>query len=855
MCTHEIWTYSECGCTANHFVSCTESLRSRQNAGCLGQVSERWEDSSPPSPCDPGVKHTDIQSQCHRPCSISRTITKQFLEPICDDCLLHELGVAPPLEREKPLIWNSNVKIEVNESEVEDILPSDSGNAQSVNELGIFESNVEVEITEHTENELATRHTSRLPPQTDALQSSSRSSRLSLGDADSESSDVDGACRGRGRSRTKQIRRMAMDVSRENVRLRISSRLPYFQQRSLQNFKEGLQGRSADNTSRNTSSSRSPMRARPKPLKSILQRFAEVHSDGWSRAKETVQHLSRSISRKNRKARRRPRLEEDAATDALSETTSATMSNTTSNDHASGLSELQQSDTLPEQHVGMCSSKERLAQATMSASQQDAESHERPTPARVDYVESSISPDEPADKHFQSRDTWEEHLNHDLSSPRHIKHRHFIHRHGVDDTDDVFGGKAEVFPDAARPIGSSTSTAVSSGNWRVTRPSNSSDPFLHSSFEYSVKSFSDVHHSIESPEMKQRLMSSSSRPSIPATASDVSVSYQDHLNSARRLASLVSSVDFDREDPDGATTADEICFPSEKPTTPQTSSHSTVATPRTAIKEPVTAHRIDKLHTAASAKYALHTSRSTSALSQIVHRDSADTSPTPSPSGFQPQNTILALHTLSTPFHASLAPRNIDTILSTSEFADRPPPRPLPPTPSPSRSSNGHHPSTSPTTSSQSRVTELDSCPVIVAAERPPGKDEVKSCTWIRQLCPSAPGHRDCDRVVSMALGRCYCHCDSPDHDMDRSTDKKRIPLSRFSEGGHEPGVQINVSMSGGKESPLLGQQTGQGAPRVGQLDACQSLNPAVEYIMGLELCSVCLDTGVVVDRGGGKAR
>jgi hypothetical protein len=230
-------------------------------------------------------------------------------------------------------------------------------------------------------------------------------------------------------------------------------------------------------------------------------------------------------------------------------------------------------------------------------------------------------------------------------------------------------------------------------------------------------------------------------------------------------------------------------------------------------------------------------------------------SPNPSTNNFQTRKTVLALHHLSTPFHASLGPHTIDGILTTvaPAMSEQPRPRPLPPTPSPALSPSRHNSPASPTTSQPSNTADPKCIAETEAAERAVAKDEVKPCTWIRQLCPSAPARSGCDRVVSIALGRCYCHYDTDWYHINHSMDEERSTCSEHTEGDHELGMHISISISGGKESPLLGQKIGQGGPHTRQLEACRSQNPAVEYVMGLELCGVCLDTGVVVGRGGGR--
>jgi hypothetical protein len=127
MCVSEIWTYDECGCQYLDPIPCHDRvLLSPKNSHPL---SENWALVSHPSsssissvcgkdaiveadePMSPSLAHQNnvFRSQnlaeaaynhrLHlvRTCSIRQTIQKTFLEPICDDCVLLELGLAPEL--------------------------------------------------------------------------------------------------------------------------------------------------------------------------------------------------------------------------------------------------------------------------------------------------------------------------------------------------------------------------------------------------------------------------------------------------------------------------------------------------------------------------------------------------------------------------------------------------------------------------------------------------------------------------------------------------------------------------------------------------------------------------------------
>lgn len=119
MCITEIWTYYECGCHYLHPIPCYD--RALQPPGNTYGPSENWalvSDTSPSSPPSVASKKADDPtriSSSHpdtagsgdetdtaynhglhlvRTCSLRRTAQKTFLEPICDDCLLLELGLA-----------------------------------------------------------------------------------------------------------------------------------------------------------------------------------------------------------------------------------------------------------------------------------------------------------------------------------------------------------------------------------------------------------------------------------------------------------------------------------------------------------------------------------------------------------------------------------------------------------------------------------------------------------------------------------------------------------------------------------------------------------------------------------------
>jgi hypothetical protein len=124
MCITEIWTYHECGCHYLHPIPCHD--RVLESLSKPYRRSENWELTSHVSSSslssllredavaetqDPAGMSSSEAGTCSsedetdtvynhrldlvRTCSLRRTVQKTFLEPICDDCLLLELGLAP----------------------------------------------------------------------------------------------------------------------------------------------------------------------------------------------------------------------------------------------------------------------------------------------------------------------------------------------------------------------------------------------------------------------------------------------------------------------------------------------------------------------------------------------------------------------------------------------------------------------------------------------------------------------------------------------------------------------------------------------------------------------------------------
>src|SRR5436853_6798415 len=107
MCITQIWQYRECGCHYHHRVPCSPSLSTnltttprRLEAGSpLSSAASSSSEGSPTSPdgCSTCTSNNDSFPVVSGQCSIRDVVHKTFLDPICDDCLLEELGLQPEL--------------------------------------------------------------------------------------------------------------------------------------------------------------------------------------------------------------------------------------------------------------------------------------------------------------------------------------------------------------------------------------------------------------------------------------------------------------------------------------------------------------------------------------------------------------------------------------------------------------------------------------------------------------------------------------------------------------------------------------------------------------------------------------
>src|ERR1700722_8557045 len=100
MCITQIWTYRECGCRYHRLVPCHPSFNPsstipRQRCDRHLSNTSSSSDRSPTSANGSPFTSGDLFPSLNRQCSIRHFVQKNFLEPICDDCLVEELGLQP----------------------------------------------------------------------------------------------------------------------------------------------------------------------------------------------------------------------------------------------------------------------------------------------------------------------------------------------------------------------------------------------------------------------------------------------------------------------------------------------------------------------------------------------------------------------------------------------------------------------------------------------------------------------------------------------------------------------------------------------------------------------------------------
>src|SRR3954453_1664732 len=103
MCITQIWTYRECGCHYHRLMPCHPSFNTSSTTLRRRRVDHHLSNTSPSSGRSATSTNRSLFSSgdlfptLNRQCSIRHFVHKNFLEPICDECLIQELGLQPEM--------------------------------------------------------------------------------------------------------------------------------------------------------------------------------------------------------------------------------------------------------------------------------------------------------------------------------------------------------------------------------------------------------------------------------------------------------------------------------------------------------------------------------------------------------------------------------------------------------------------------------------------------------------------------------------------------------------------------------------------------------------------------------------
>lgn len=116
MCVTEEWSYRECGCRFEYRSSCSrEKSNSPPSQSTKDNVITNPGDYADLEPNSFDFFKNEMPFDQQRQCSVNHRMPKQFLEPICDDCLLKELNMSTTFTRNRanrPLCYQDELILE-----------------------------------------------------------------------------------------------------------------------------------------------------------------------------------------------------------------------------------------------------------------------------------------------------------------------------------------------------------------------------------------------------------------------------------------------------------------------------------------------------------------------------------------------------------------------------------------------------------------------------------------------------------------------------------------------------------------------------------------------------------------------
>jgi hypothetical protein len=310
MCLTEIWTYSECGCQYLYPVPCYDRIlpspgksETQDHLPYQPSLSRRpspvacpsaaREDPMSDAVSQPPSKHSrprhedEDAAYAHalslvRACSLRRRAQKTFLEPICDGCLLAELGLAPEVGA---ILGGGRARRDEWEHEIKD---RDEDEGLDGAEW-LLESKVEIVVEGPDDDGTGEEEECESRSGMDRERTGNRATANSS-DSDGSIIDSENWTRSRGRTRT---RRKAMDISREP--LFVTQTSPLKNRTSFQRLKQTGQHL---------------RRARKQPdLRSGLLRSTDLLGQGTKtkpmpRPSSWIEHLKSDLGQRTRRRKR-----------------------------------------------------------------------------------------------------------------------------------------------------------------------------------------------------------------------------------------------------------------------------------------------------------------------------------------------------------------------------------------------------------------------------------------------------------------------------------------------------------------------------------------------------------------------
>ena len=240
----EIWTYRDCGCQVGHKIPCCDTFKIDSKTRISVQTSKgslpkRLLTSMSTAQLELYLDEIQAQPTMYRRvtsmtnfttastnCEGIKSSQRQFMEPVCDDCVVREQGEIMVCHGEN-LIWGSEVDVKI-ETKPDHMVSVKSKNRKHSTRLE------DISSTGNWSRSLPLSPIDRVKPKPPFRPAD---------DADDEGSryqpvSVPIQSKREGRTQSRQLRRRGIDLIRDE--LRISSRWPSAEQRNLEDFRKSI---------------------------------------------------------------------------------------------------------------------------------------------------------------------------------------------------------------------------------------------------------------------------------------------------------------------------------------------------------------------------------------------------------------------------------------------------------------------------------------------------------------------------------------------------------------------------------------------------------------------------------------